>query len=70
VLDNQSVAEEDLKWTYGNDTSAFDYLKSDYDLLQGIQHEIKELPIASRIDWVKGHQDRNKLRSELSLEAL
>jgi hypothetical protein len=47
----------------------FDYLKSDYDLLQGIQWEIKTLPIASKVSWVKGHQDQHKLRSELSLDA-
>jgi hypothetical protein len=70
VLDNKSVAEDDLEWTYGSDTSIFDYLKADYDILQGIQHEIANLPIASNISWVKGHQDQYKPRSELSLEAL
>jgi hypothetical protein len=69
VLDNKSVAEDDLEWTYGQETSVFDYLKSDYYLLQGIQREINTLPISSRVTWVKGHQDRNKLRSELPLEA-
>jgi hypothetical protein len=57
VLDNKSVAEDDLEWTYGQETSVFDYLKSDYDLLQGIQREIETLPIASKVSWVKGHQD-------------
>ena len=37
ILDNKSVAEDDLEWTYSQETSVFDYLKSDYDLLQGIQ---------------------------------
>jgi hypothetical protein len=69
VLDNKSVAEDDLEWTYGQETSVFDYLKSDYDLLQGIQREINTLPISSRVTWVKGHQDHNKLRNELPLEA-
>jgi hypothetical protein len=69
VLDNKSVAEDDLEWTYGQETSVFDYLKSDYDLLQGIQREINTLPISSRVTWVKGHQDRNKLQNELPLEA-
>jgi hypothetical protein len=69
VLDNQSVAEDDLEWKYGQETSVFDYLKSDYNLLQGIQRKIEALPIAARVNWVKGHQDRHKLRSELSLEA-
>jgi hypothetical protein len=63
------VAEDDLEWTYGQETLVFDYLKSDYDLLQGIQREINTLPISSRVTWVKGHQDRNKLRNELPLEA-
>jgi hypothetical protein len=57
VLDNKSVAEDDLKWTYGQETSVFDYLKSDYNLFQGIQCKIKTLPIASKVSWVKGHQD-------------
>jgi hypothetical protein len=70
VLDNKSVADDDLKWEFEDSTSVFNYLKSDYDLLQGIQREICNLPIASNISWVKGHQDRHKPRSELSLEAL
>jgi hypothetical protein len=69
VLDNQSVAEDDLEWKYGQETSVFDYLKSDYDLLQGIQCKIEALPIAARVNWVKGHQDCHKLWSKLSLEA-
>jgi hypothetical protein len=69
VLDNKSVAEDDLEWKFGQDTSVFDYLKSDYDLLQGIQREIESLPIASNIKWVKGHQDQHKPRNELPLEA-
>jgi hypothetical protein len=46
-----------------------DYLKSDYDLLQGVQWEIETLPIASNVSWVKGHQDRHKPRFKLSLQA-
>jgi hypothetical protein len=42
---------------YGQETSVFDYLKSDYDLLQGIQREIETLPKALKVSWVKGHQD-------------
>jgi hypothetical protein len=57
VLDNKSVAEDDLEWTFGQETSVFDYLKSDYDLLQGIQRELESLPIALNVKWVKGHQD-------------
>jgi hypothetical protein len=37
VLDNKSIAEDDLESTYGQETSMVDYLKSDYDLLQGVQ---------------------------------
>jgi hypothetical protein len=70
VLDNKSVADDDLKWEFEDSTAVFNYLKSDYDLLQGIQHEICNLPIASNVSWVKGHQDHHKPRSELSLEAL
>jgi hypothetical protein len=56
--------------TFTNDTSVYTYLKADYDILQGIQHEIANLPIASSVEWVKGHQDRHKPWSELSIEAL
>jgi hypothetical protein len=48
----------------------YTYLKADYNILQGIQHEIANLPIASSVEWAKGHQDRHKPRSELSIEAL
>jgi hypothetical protein len=51
------------------ETSAFDYLKSDYDLLQGIQRELESLPIASNVKWVEGHQDWHKLRKELPLKS-
>jgi hypothetical protein len=48
VLDKKSAADDDLKWEFKDSTSVFNYLKSDYDLLQGIQHEICNLPIASK----------------------
>jgi hypothetical protein len=70
VLDNKSIAVDNLEWTFNNDTSVYTYLKADYDILQGIQHEIANLPIASSVEWVKGHQDRHKPRNELSIEAL
>jgi hypothetical protein len=60
VLDNKSVAKDDLKWMFGQETLVFDYLKSNYDLLQGIQHEIEMLPIPLKVSWVKGHQDHYK----------
>jgi hypothetical protein len=66
---NKSVAEDDLEWKFGQETSVFDYLKSDYDLLQGIQREIESLPVALNVKWVKGHQDQHKPRNELPLEA-
>jgi hypothetical protein len=59
ILDNKSVAEDDLKWHYGDSTAVFNYLKFDYDLLQGIQREISNLPIPSSVSWVKGHQDHH-----------
>jgi hypothetical protein len=70
LLDNKSVTEDDLKWEFEDSTSVFNYLKPDYDLLQGIQHEICNLPIALNASLVKGHQDHHKPHSELSLEAL
>jgi hypothetical protein len=70
VLNNKIVAIDDLEWTFNNDTSVYTYLKANYDILQGIQHEIANLPIASSVEWVKGHQDQHKPRSELSIEAL
>jgi hypothetical protein len=48
----------------------YTYLIADYDILQGIQHEIANLPIASSVEWVKGHQDRHKPWSKLSIEAI
>jgi hypothetical protein len=57
VLDNNSVADDDLKWTFNSETSVYDFLKSDYDILQGIQYQCVNLPIASTVTWVRGHQD-------------
>ncbi len=70
VLENKSVAVDDLEWTFGNDTSVYDYLKSDYDILQGIQHEIANLAITWSVICVKGPQDCHKPRTMLSIEAL
>jgi hypothetical protein len=69
VLNNKSVAKDDLRWTFGNGTSVFDYLKSDYNLFQGILQELETSPIVTSIQWVKGHQDRHKPWEELSLDA-
>jgi hypothetical protein len=33
VLDNKSVAIDDLEWTFNNDISVYTYLKADYDIL-------------------------------------
>jgi hypothetical protein len=65
ILNNKRVAEDDLKWQYGDNTAIFNYLKSDYDLLQGIQRKISNLPIRSSISWVKGHQDCHTPQNEL-----
>jgi hypothetical protein len=70
VLENKSVAVDDLEWTFGNDTSVYDYHKSDYDILQGIQHEIANLAITSSVICIKGPQDCHKPRTMLSIEAL
>ena len=43
-LDNKSVTT-DIKWTYAADTSVYDYLKVDYDIVQGIQTLKHCLPI-------------------------
>jgi hypothetical protein len=63
------VAEDDLEWMFGQETSVFDYLKSDYNLLQGIQQEMKTLPIIPKVNLVKGHQDHHKPRNKLLLDA-
>jgi hypothetical protein len=60
VLDNKSIAKDDLSWDYNLTTSVFDFLKSDCDILQGIQHQITNLPITPNISWVRGHQDQHK----------
>jgi hypothetical protein len=60
VLDNKSIAEDDLSWDYNSMTSIFDFLKSNYDILQGIKHQITDLPIAPNISWVREHQDQHK----------
>jgi hypothetical protein len=57
VLDNNSVADDDLKWTFNSETSVYNFLKSNYDILQGIQYQRANLPIASTVTWVRGHQD-------------
>jgi hypothetical protein len=69
VLNNKSVAEDDLEWMLEQETSVFDYLKSDYNLLQGIQQEMKTLSIIPRVNWVKGHQDCHKPWNEILLDA-
>jgi len=71
VLDNKSVAEADLEWTFNSTTtSVFDYLKTDYDILQGILTVMEELPLTTHVRCVKGHQDKHKPREELSIAAL
>ena len=67
-LDNKSV-QTDTDWTYDTSTSVFDYLKADYDIIQGIQRYQDLLPIKTRISWVKAHQDRDTQWDELTTDA-
>ena len=43
-LDNKSVTT-DIEWTYAADISVYDYLKMDYNIVQGIQTLKHHLPI-------------------------
>jgi hypothetical protein len=71
VLDKKSMAEADMEWDFNSTTtSVFDYLKSDYDILQGILSVMDELPLQAQVCWVKGHQDHYKPRNELPIKAL
>ena len=70
-LDNKSVAVNDLEWNFNNiNTPVYDFLKADYDILQGILHVIDKLPLKATVRWVKGHQDRDTPRLELPVPAL
>ena len=51
-------------------TPVFDFLKADYDILQGILQVIEELPLKITVHWVKGHQDHHKPHHELFTAAL
>ena len=51
-------------------TPVFDFLKADYDILQGILQAINELPLKATMRWVKGHQDCHKPHHKLPLSAL
>jgi hypothetical protein len=68
-LDNKSVID-DLKWPFNEQTSVFDYLKADFDILHGINIERDAAPLAPRISWVKGHQDDHMPLEELPDAAL
>jgi hypothetical protein len=67
-LDNKSVTQ-DLEWDFTTDSAVFDYLKADYDILQGITSEIELLPIHVSVRWVKGHQDDTTEWDDLSIAA-
>ena len=56
----------DIDWNYSFDTGVFDYLKANYNILQGIQSITKELPMKLSVMWIKGHQDDTKPWHELS----
>jgi hypothetical protein len=66
VLDNESVTT-DIDWEYSIETSVYDYLKADYNILQGIQSVTQELAIKPMIKWVKGHQDRDTPWDKLTI---
>jgi hypothetical protein len=68
-LDNKSVID-DLEWPFDEQTSVFDYLKADFDILHGINIERDTAPLAPRILWVKGHQDDHMPLKELPDAAL
>ncbi len=40
---------DDLEWTFNLQTSVYDFLKSNYDILQAINHEISHAPIRPNI---------------------
>jgi hypothetical protein len=65
VIDNQSVTD-DVEWNFDQQTAVYDYLKADYDILQGIKTMIAALPLTTNIGWIKGHQDDRKPWEELS----
>jgi len=60
VLDNKIVTTN-IEWTFDTKTSPFDYLKTDYDIIQAIQQENMELQMEPNVSWVKGHQDRDRM---------
>lgn len=64
-LDNKSVTT-DIDWHFNEESSVFDYLKADYDIVQGIQKLQSNLPLPASVSWVKGHQDRHLDWDELS----
>jgi len=68
VLDNRSVTT-DIEWTFDINTSPFDYLKADYNIIQAIQEQNRKLPLELCVSWVKGHQDRDKMWGELTSAA-
>jgi len=48
------------------ETSPFEYLKADYNIIQATQKQNRELPLESSISWVKSHQDRDKMWGDLT----
>jgi hypothetical protein len=55
-LDNKSVIDN-LEWPFNEQTSIFNYLKADFDILYGINTKRDATPLTPTILWVKGHQD-------------
>ena len=65
------MADNDLEWTFDDtNTPVFDFLKANYDILQGILQVINKLPLPMMVCWVKGHQDHQKPCNKLPISAL
>ena len=64
-LDNKSITTNIDCWLT-KESSVFEYLKADYDIVQGIQKFRDSLPMPSSMSWVKGHQDQYLDREDLT----
>ena len=64
-LNNKSVTTN-VDWQFTEESSVFEYIKANYDIVLGIQKLRGNLPMLSSVSWVKGHQDRYLDRDELT----
>ena len=64
-LDNKSITT-DVDWQFTKESSIFEYLKANYDIVQGTQKLRGYLPMPSSVSWIKGHQDRHLDREDLT----